>query len=1201
MLAKFNQQSFPFRFWRNSIIFGVFLWCVLVLISLNWNIQSIKKDIRTLLLEKTRTHITKDYAFRNWAIQHGGIYVLIDSTTQPNPYLAHVPERDIVTPSGKKLTLMNPAYMMRQIYEQNLLGLVKAHLTSLNPIRPENTPDEWEAKALKKFEQGLKEYYEFTTLNGQPYLRLMQPMKIRVNCLKCHGFQGYKVGDIRGGLSVSLPLSNALVVEKSQINSIICSHFLFWLLGIFVIAVIGVITRRRITEREIAKKQLQESESLYRQLIEVTPQVTFVYDLNGIVLFCSQSAKQLLKAKSLDEIIGHSVFEQIHPDSLPTVKNRLKAIQTQNHVSTAEEKIITFDGKIKYVEASSIRIQFQNQPAILTVVKDITERRNAQQALIESEIKYRETMNAALVGIYIIQDLSFKYVNPQMARYFGYEPEELIGRMSPVDLVIPEQRAFIRKNLQERANGVPGKPYEIKVLRKDGSVFDALVWGKGITYQGKPASVGTLVDITEQKENTRQLNEQLKFAQAMNRIAEKVIAENNPEVILQFITQIAGETLNTDRAYLFSFSFSRQEANIISQWLRPDAPKDNLIPEQFDLKAFPHIIALLPKDKQSMERRHDEINTFLENDPAYKDFLEQYKIKSLFWYPFGFQQDGFDVLVLIQVTYSRQWSTNEREFIAGLTKQVNIGLIKIQLLEQLKLSEQAIKEKEEHYRALFELSPFGILLEDEKGIILDANKSILNSHGYEKKELIGKHVSVLTHPDDKNRVKEHLQKLLNGDVLIHEVKDVHKSGSMRYTKLYEKKIPLPSGKSGILCISHDVTETRLAEQEKDHLQQQLLQAQKMESIGNLAGGIAHDFNNLLTVINGHAELLALKLKDEKLKKDIAAIIQAGGKAANMTRQLLAFSRKEIIQPKILDLNQVIRDMDKMLRRLISEDINIDIQLNENIPRIKADPGQLEQVLMNLIVNARDAIKEKQNHNGRNQITITTDTTFLDIDFLQKYPTCTNGWYVQLIISDNGVGMSEQTKQNIFEPFFTTKEKGKGTGLGLATVYGIVRQNNGMIVVESTEGKGSKFIIYWPVEHQPDLPASLPQEKNKPYTGTESILLVEDEESVRDFAVAALQTNGYRVYQAANGLEALNMVLNNNTKFDLIITDIIMPEMDGKRLARELRKKQANCKILFTTGYTDALEQIDLAENEWKLLRKPYSISQLTRSVREILD
>jgi len=378
--------------------------------------------------------------------------------------------------------------------------------------------------------------------------------------------------------------------------------------------------------------------------------------------------------------------------------------------------------------------------------------------------------------------------------------------------------------------------------------------------------------------------------------------------------------------------------------------------------------------------------------------------------------------------------------------------------------------------------------------------------------------------------------------------------------------------------------------------EQLRQAQKMEAIGRLAGGVAHDFNNLLTVVTGYTDFLLRRLEEKSpLRRDAEEIQRAAERAAGLTRQLLAFSRKQVLQPRVLDLNEVVSGMEKMLVRLIGEDIELRSFFERELGQVKADHGQIEQVILNLVVNARDAMP----HGGK--LTIQTANVYLDQKTIFRNRGLEIGDYVMLAISDTGVGMTEEVKAHLFEPFFSTKGVGKGTGLGLATCYGIVCQSEGDIRVYSEPGSGTTFKIYLPRLKERTREEAVPKPSNAMPSGTESVLIVEDDSAVRKLATTMLSRCGYRIQQASNAVEALALI-ERQPPFDLVITDVVMPQMSGKQLHGEIMKRMPEVQVLFISGYTDdALAHHGVLDEGLSFLEKPFSPARLAQKVRAVLD
>ncbi|HEX2709883.1 MAG TPA: PAS domain S-box protein, partial [Candidatus Deferrimicrobium sp.] len=453
-----------------------------------------------------------------------------------------------------------------------------------------------------------------------------------------------------------------------------------------------------------------------------------------------------------------------------------------------------------------------------------------------------------------------------------------------------------------------------------------------------------------------------------------------------------------------------------------------------------------------------------------------------------------------------------------------------------------------------------IVVTDTRGVIQYVNPAFERITGYDRMEVIGQNPRILkSGRHDAAFYKNLWEALRRGEVWRGTFLDKRKDGTLYEEDAVISPVRDPSGRVvNYVAVKRDVTDVR-------RMEEQLRQSQKMEAVGRLAGGVAHDFNNLLTAISGYSDLLLHRLPDySTLRRDVEEIRRAGDRAAVLTRQLLAFSRRQVLQPKVLDLNTVVTTMGQMLRRLIGEDIELSTDLSPSLSRVKADPGQIEQVIVNLAVNARDAMPD----GGR--ITVATADAELSPAYAVAHPEVRPGAHVLLSVADTGHGMSDEIQAHLFEPFFTTKERGKGTGLGLATVYGIVQQSGGHIRVNSAADRGTTFLIYLPRVEAPqdgvegaDRPL-LPH----PSPGTETVLLAEDEDVVRRLAREILSGNGYKVLEAGNGREALLLSEAHRGEIHLLLTDVEMPTLSGRELGEQIRLQRPDLRILYMSGYTD---------------------------------
>ena len=523
-------------------------------------------------------------------------------------------------------------------------------------------------------------------------------------------------------------------------------------------------------------------------------------------------------------------------------------------------------------------------------------------------------------------------------------------------------------------------------------------------------------------------------------------------------------------------------------------------------------------------------------------------------------------------------------------------------LEKRKKVSATVGESEAKYRALFENMNAGFVLFevilDSNGkpvdlLVVAANKGFEQTTGLDSKAVTGKRLTEVLpgiESDEADWIGTYGEIALTGDSRKFE------QGS-ELLGYYYSVIAYQAGPNRCAVTFLDVTERRKAEAERDKLQEQLLQAQKMESIGRLAGGVAHDFNNMLSIILGYGEHILEQLKPEDpLRQQVNQMVEAGRRSAVLTGQLLAFSRRQTLQPRVVSINDVVTNLEKMLRRLIREDIELGIKLGPEIPSILVDPGQLEQVILNLAANARDAMPLG------GKLLIETGLAELDGHYADTHRDVRPGKYVLLAMSDTGCGMSDEVRNKVFEPFFTTKERGKGTGLGLAMVYGIVKQSGGNIWVYSEPDKGTTFKIYIPLtDKEPDVGREPNFEAHSVGQG-EHILVVEDEEMLRSFLETLLPRMGYRVTVVANGGEALLMMEEKGFKPDLILTDVVMPHMSGKELMNRLKRSHPNLKVIYMSGYTDnAVVHHGVLDPGTHFIQKPFTNKHLLSKLKEVLD
>jgi two-component system cell cycle sensor histidine kinase/response regulator CckA len=506
-------------------------------------------------------------------------------------------------------------------------------------------------------------------------------------------------------------------------------------------------------------------------------------------------------------------------------------------------------------------------------------------------------------------------------------------------------------------------------------------------------------------------------------------------------------------------------------------------------------------------------------------------------------------------------------------------------------AEAAARQSEERFHELLENTKDILFTLDLEGNVTLLNKSAEDVMGWSRSETRQINIKNLVAPEHLNLCSQMMQRIVNEEPLQHfEISMLRKDGRKVLLQVSARLICSNGRKEGVQGIARDVTERR-------HLENMVQQAQKLEAIGRLSGGLAHDFNNLFCVISGHTELMSERLEsDHPAIRNLAQIKKAVDSASSLTRQLLAFSRKQVFHPRVLDLNGVVLEAQKLMGRLVGGHIELFTSLNPQLGHVRVDPVQMEQVLLNLVLNARDAMPTS------GKLAIATSNVDLEEGAKSKRAIVPAGSYVVLSVTDNGCGMDEETQSRIFEPFYTTKELGKGTGLGLASVYGIVKQSGGFIWVYSEPGQGTTIKVYLP--RVDNSPASLPFENSSTEArrGSETVLLVENAESLRTLAKEFLKSSGYAVLDAENGKEALRIASAFAGTIHLLLTDVIMPGMGGKQLAEQLTSLRPTARVLFMSGYSnDGIVQSGILTSEAPLLEKPFTREILLRRVRQVLD
>ena len=758
------------------------------------------------------------------------------------------------------------------------------------------------------------------------------------------------------------------------------------------------------------------------------------------------------------------------------------------------------------------------------------------------------------------------WANETFLRMFNYDAVEVTGQ--PLEnLVVPPERLAESRWVTEALAKGERITLDTQRRKKDGTLLDVSVSCAPLLRNGKMAGFyAGYHDISDRKRVEA-------LSSALYRVAEKSSSAHDLQQFFAAVHSIVDELMYARNFYIalydpsidllsFPYFVDEQDSAPPSKKLGTGLT-DHLIRSGQPLLATPEVL-------QAMEDRGE---------------VARNGSRSLDWMgvPLKVNNNTFGALVV--QTYSRniRYGERDKEILTFVARQLASAV-------EIKRNEQALRRSEARYRSLVQSSVYGIYRSSLEGRFLDVNPALITMLGYESAEEIlqlDPENEVFAHAEEHTRLIEEFRRTGRLDGI--EVKWKRKDSSSVTVRISGRAVSSADEPADVLeAIAEDVTDRRV-------LEDQFRQAQKMEAVGRLAGGVAHDFNNLLMVISGYAEVILAGLDvHHPLHEKGRAIQQAADRATTLTRQLLAFSRKQLLELKVVDVNAVVQDMERLLRPLIGENVEFDAKLSPEAAHTRADAGQLEQILMNLVVNAKDAMP-----NG-GKLTMQTQNIVVDENHRRGQTFIRPGQYVMLSVSDTGMGMDKETQSRIFEPFFTTKEKGKGTGLGLSTVYGIVKQSGGYVLVQSEEGRGTKFHIYLPrVEGTAEKHA--PQSTPAVLGGSETVLLVEDEESVRQLVRDTLTAKGYRVVEAENGEAGLAAAAQHQGKIDLVITDVVMPGIGGRELIKQLAELRPETKVLYLSGYTeDAIISEGTIERDAAFLQKPFTLKSLSQKVREVL-
>ncbi|MBI1390634.1 MAG: PAS domain S-box protein [bacterium] len=917
-----------------------------------------------------------------------------------------------------------------------------------------------------------------------------------------------------------------------------------------VIGCLGIL--QDITEWKMTESALRDERDRAQQYLDIAGVIIVVLDRNGVVTLINRMGCQTLGYPE-EEIIGFPWFEKfIAPSDRKTLS---KAFQTLLENETEkyewfENGVVTQSGEIREILWRN-RILYDSSGAVVGTLssgEDVTERKRAERALRDSEARYRSIVEDQTdFVVRWNRDFTIQFANQAYCQYFGLTRKQVIG-VNFLDLIPDADRESVVEKIRSLTKDHPTREDEHRAWRHgeivwqhwiDRAIFDET--GKVLEYQ----SVGR--DITDRKNAEMALQEsQLRLELALQG-ANLGIWDWYPQTGLAYV--------NEQWENLLGYSMP-EFTQSIEMWLSLIHPDD----KRAILRAwYDHLRGRTPMFE--MEYR------LMTKTGEWKWVLDRGKVVER-------DESG---------------------------KPVRASGSQLDITDR-KLFEHELAERNDFIETILNNLPIGIAVNQRlNGEALYINDRYVEIHGWPREVL--KDRNAFYHylfPDPV--LREYWMKRIYDDIVSGDPARMKWDGLQIANQNQDQRtinlscIPIETQQINIFAVI-DVSEQKQAEEEKRKLEDQLRQTQKIDAVGRLAGGIAHDFNNLLVAILGYSDMAVTMLDAASpVRKHILEVKKAGERAEALTRQLLAFSRKQVMQPRVIDLNDLIIEMDGMLRRLIGENIELKTIPDPNLGSIVADAGQIEQVLVNLAINSRDAMPDG------GSLTIETSNVELDEAYVKRHPEAHLGPHVMLAVSDDGVGMDRNTLERVFEPFFTTKEKGKGTGLGLSMVYGIVKQSGGNIWIYSEPGQGTSVKIYLPLVEGEEEDLNTPRPEILELNGNETVLVVEDETLVRELIVQTLEQHGYRVLSASRGDEALQAINKQKGDIHLLLTDVVMPGISGRELANQALKILPDMKVLYISGYTEnAIVHHGVLDTGLQFLQKPFTAGVLLRKIRRILD
>ncbi|MBI4535121.1 MAG: PAS domain S-box protein [Ignavibacteriae bacterium] len=956
---------------------------------------------------------------------------------------------------------------------------------------------------------------------------------------------------------------------------------------------------RQIDSSGVVRRLEAQAHRRDRTALWISVSARGVYDTHGSLIYFEGTVEDITEQRATEKKLAMlASFPELNPNPIielsldgrityvnPAGLKRFPEIQTlgvehpivrewqtiAEDLASAPQPLVVrethFDSTIFQQEIYYIA----DQKLIRIYMVDITERKNAERKIFSEEMKFRSLVEHSLVGIYIIQDGMFRYVNPRSAEIFGYTQDEIILKKKVADLVADEDRTTVLENIRKRIEGqVRSLHYTFRGKRKDGKLVDVEVHGTQTDYNGRPAVIGTLLDITERKRAEQLQN-------AVYRIAQAADASPQLDDLYRAVHSVIHEVMPADNFYialyddktdLVTFVYFQDEVDEPSP---PHKPGTGLT--EYILRTGKSLLCT------------DEVQEELER----KGEAEIVGVPSRIWLgvPLIVDKKIIGVMAVQHYTDPDAYGTREQHVLEFVSSQVAKAIDR-------KRAEEQLRENEERYRSLFEEDLTGNFVSTSDGKLVACNAAFAQIFGFPSVAEALKCNTVELFPSKKHR-EEYLS-LLRKHQKLHSYEAERRRCDGKPVYTVENAIGVLNEEGELIEIKGYIFDNT----ERKRLEEQLLQAQKMEAVGQLASGIAHDFNNVMSVALTAAQMIKRHSPTPQVERYARMIEEATLRGSAIAKQLLQFSRADAGKLTPISVSQIIHEVRKLLEHSFPKNISIHVDIEVNSGVILGDAGQIHQMLLNLCINARDAMMDSDAGTSGGALNLTLHEVTGDV-VERRFGSKSGDHYIELCVSDTGTGISEEVRRRMFDPFFTTKGIGKGTGLGLSIVHGIVKAHGGHIDVESRVGEGTTFCVYLPaVPHQ--LIQSEEQDGTIIRGDGETILVIEDEQQLRDLVKEMLIRAGYKTIEACDGEEAVSVFRERRNSINLVLSDLGLPKMSGDQVFRELRKVDPSVKVIFSTGFIQEEKKAELLiAGCLDVVNKPYTVPELLRAVRRALD